>query len=207
MRPNLPAVVLAVAASVLMVVTPRSARADPDYGEVFDVITMQLRGFTGFAPGFGTGLLSGGDLRLGIEAPAFGFLFGGRIGAAGSTRYEGPVGAQPAAAQLAVGDIGIRAFLNPRESLGYYVGGGLGIGSTFIDDFAFRNASFYGVYAELGTDLPRTSPARLTAALRIDAGVASLAEYSRVPAAGVVVAITVNVGFLLGGSETGCEDD
>jgi hypothetical protein len=195
-----------VTAAVALAAPPR-AHADPDYGKLFDNFTLGFRGFTGVAPFFGTSFANGGDLHLALEWSSFGLVVGGRFGAAGDDRYLGPSGARPLAAQFALGDVGCRGFLNPRDSTGYYVGGGLSFGSTFVDGFAFRNASLFSAYAEGGIELPRTSPLRFTAALRVDVGSTSRMEFSRVPAAGAVVMVTANVGFLFGGERTGSEPD
>lgn len=199
--------VLAGAVAAVALVVPGRAHADPDYGKMFDNLTLGFRGFTGVAPGFGTSWVNGGDVHLAIEWPSFGIIVGGRFGAAGDDRYLGPRGARAPAAQFALVDVGCRAFLAPQRSTGFYLGGGLGLGSTFVDRYAFRNASLYGAYFEGGVDLPRTSPARITAAIRLDLGLSTRARFSRVPDAGAVVMITANVGFLLGGPETGSSDD
>lgn len=200
-------ILIALVTAAVALAAPPPAHADPDYGKLFDNFTLGFRGFTGVAPAFGTSFVNGGDLRLALEWPSFGLVFGGRFGAAGDDRYLGPRGARPSAAQFALGEVGCRGFLNPRDSTGYYVGGGLSFGSTFVDGFAFRNASLFSVYAEGGVELPRTSPARFTAALRVDLGATSRAEFSRIPAAGAVLMLTANVGFLFGGEETGSESD
>lgn len=198
---------LAGATAVPVLIGPPRAHADPDYGVLFENLTLGFRGFSGVAPAFGTSFVNGGDFHLAIEWSTFGLVVGGRFGAAGDDRYLGPRGARPTAAQFALADVGCRGFFDARASTGYYVGGGLGIGSTFVDGFAFRNAGLYDLYIEGGVDLPRTSPMRFTAALRVDVGFAHHAQFSRVPGAGAVVMITANVGFLFGGKKTGSGDD
>ncbi len=193
--------------AALFVGAPQRAHADPDISKLFDNVTLELRGLSGAAGGLGTSFVNGGDVHLGIEVPSFAFALGARLGAAGSAPYLGPRGAQPSAAQFLLVDVGCRGFLSPRASVGYFLGGGLGLGWTYVDGYAFENASLYGLYAEAGVELPRTSPLRFTAALRLDAGVTSRAEFSRVPDAGAVVMFTANVGFLLGGPGTASDAD
>lgn len=190
-------------AALFAVAVPATAKADPHLEHLFDNVGLELRGFTGAAPRFGTGFVNGGDVRLLVEGAHFGVVVGGRMGAAGTGPYPGPLGTRAPAEQFLVFDVGARGFLDTRAPIGVFFGGGLTYGETDVDG-AFRNADLFGLYGEAGVELPRTSGIRLTGSLRLDVADARTAEYSRIPGDGRIQMLTLNAGVLLGGPATGC---
>jgi hypothetical protein len=196
---------IAIAAVVCALTASSLARADVLTGHDIKSagpFVLETRGVLGFAPKFGTSVVSGGDLRIGVATPEYRVMLGGRMGWAGVEAYRGPLGAQPRATQLAAFDAGVYRYLEPNAPYGIFVGGGFQLGATYVDNFAFRNATLLTGYAEAGFELPRTSAARLVSSLRIDVGQATKAEYSRVPGEGFVMMFSLNTGFLFGGRAT-----
>jgi hypothetical protein len=163
---------------------------------------LETRGVVGFAPKFGSALVTGGELRIGVATPEFRVMLGGRMGFAGVEPYRGPLGAQPRATQFATFDAAAYRYLEPTAHYGTFVGAGFQLGATYVDGFAFRNATLLTGYAEAGFELPRTSAARLVTSLRVDVGQAARADYSRVPGEGFVMMFSLNTGFLFGGRAT-----
>lgn len=159
---------------------------------------LESRGVLGFAPRFGTSIVSGGDLRVGVATDEYRVMLGGRMGWAGVAEYTGPRGAQPRATQFAAFDLGVYRYLDPAARYGTLIGAGFNAGATYVDGFAFRNASLITGYAEAGFELPRTSAARLVTSFRVDLGYAPTATHSRVPGEGTVVMFSLNTGFLFG---------
>jgi hypothetical protein len=186
--------------ALLLLSTP--AAADPDFEHFFDNIGLELRGFSGWAPKFGSHFLYGADAHLLIQGVRWGFTGGVRGGAAGLSDY-GAVGSRPTSEQFALIDLGVRMFVNPTGERGVYVALGGDGGATYIDAWGFRNASAWGGWAEVGLEMPRTVGTRFTAALRFSAGATPKTDSSRVPADGSYLMLTLNVGVLFGGQGTG----
>ncbi len=163
---------------------------------------LESRAFLGVAPGFGTTVVTGGDLRVGVATETIRVMAGGRMGWAGGDAYTGPRGAEPRASQFLAFDGSVYRYIEPRAPYGIFFGGGVSAGATYIDSFGFRNATLLLGHVEAGFELPRTSTARLVTSLRVDFGAATTAQYSRVPGEGLVTMFSLNTGFLLGGEDT-----
>jgi hypothetical protein len=195
-----------IAALTCALVAPSTARADYPSGHhpirSAGPFVLESRGFLGFAPGFGTSVVTGGDLRVGVATEEIRVMLGGRMGWAGVDAYTGPKGAEPRAAQFLVFDAGVYKYLEPGARYGTFVGGGISAGATYVDGFGFRNANLFMGYVEAGFELPRTSAARLVTSLRVDFGPATTAQYSRIPGEGFVTMFSLNAGFLFGGEDT-----
>jgi hypothetical protein len=163
---------------------------------------LESRGLLGFAPGFGTSVVGGGDLRVGVATEDIRVMLGGRMAWAGVGQYTGPRGAEPRAAQFVVFDAALYRYIEPRADYGVFFGGGITAGATYVDGFAFRTANMFTGYAEAGFEFPRTSAVRLVTSLRVDLGAATTAQYSRIPGEGTLTIFSLNMGFLFGGEAT-----
>ena len=86
---------------------------------------LEARALLGLAPKFGSSIVSGGDVRVGVATERFRVMLGGRMGWAGTEPYNGPYGAQPRGTQFAAFDLGVYKYLEPSARYGAFVGGGL----------------------------------------------------------------------------------
>ena len=186
---------VAVVAVVACAAFPRLAHAEPSHQGVDDqfsflgYVGLQMRGLGGVVPGFGTSVFFGGDGHLIIGGPQLGVLMGGRVMTDGKSR------------QLALGELGARYF--PTTSgTGVYFAGGTFYGTQYVSSFTDSVGDLGGVFGEAGVELPRPSSGRLSMCFRADVGYAGRHSASPVDSGPFYSALTLNLGFFVGGSAT-----
>jgi hypothetical protein len=161
-----------------------------DVDDMFSIFGFEARGFVAASPTFDQPVAGGGDAHVMIESSQVAVLAGGRIGSDGSGTQFGGF------------DFGVRVFPQPANALGAYLQGGLLIGGTATDDFAFATGSLVAASAEAGIEWPRTSRGRFVSSVRLDLGVVSPSADAQVKPDPHFAMASLNMGFLIGGHDT-----
>lgn len=177
--------------TVMSIATAATAGpSSSDVDDMFSIFGIEVRGFAAASPTLDQSFAGGGDAHVMIESSQFAVLAGGRVGATGASSQFGGF------------DFGMRYFPRPDKPLGAYVQGGLLIGATTTDSFAFTTGTLAAVSVEAGIEWPRTSRGRFVSSVRVDLGhVSPSADAEVKPDPGFAMA-SVNMGFLVGGSDT-----
>ena len=177
----MPVVALPVAAS--------AAPSNEDLNAFSSYFGLESRAFVSTSGSTGGSRAVGGDLHLVLEGPPLAILLGARLSA---DRANGMVAF----------DAGGRWFPDPTATIGVSAGGGFFVGSENAQSSSFAIGTIGGIYGEAGLELPRTSPIRIVASLRLDLGGARQSADSQITPKSPYVMASINVGVFFGGQGT-----